>query len=1332
MPAMRMQLFGGFRCETEEGRPIAVSAKKARALLSYLALTQGVPQARDRLASLFWGASGDIQARSSLRQALMALRKCLPPEAAQTLQADSEFVTLSETAITVDALEFERLLQDDTIENLTQAIALYRGDLLQSLAVTASEFEDWLASEQRRYRQLALGAMERLSLLLEREGHVGRAVEVASSLVGQDPLNEEGHRRLIALLADQGKLNEALRQYQACRDVLRKELDVAPAGETEELHRKILERRRLGTSDHGESSSGSADATDAPAQDAYGEALAASQSKRNAGLKGPDRRRRATDLPQPDAPAAELRHVAVMFADLSNFTALSGQLWVEDMHKLLTRYFELTDETIAQFGGTIDKHMGDNVMAIFGAPVAHSDDSERAMRAALEIRRRVALLSEDVGHELQVHIGMASGQVIASRTGSRLHSAYTVLGEAVNLAARLQDLAGPSEIVVSDSFYQSVAHAVEAELMDGLSIHGIPNETRAWRLDGLRRERDENREMFFVGRDIEREQFAGIARSCVQSNKGRVVYLRGEAGIGKSRLMSEFQRTARQEGYDCHIGRLQDFGSERGRGALKTLALSLLELTWGASSAEVDAAFEEAVLEGWLPRDARVFLYDFLDMEQPAELDPLQGGMENGSRLGHKIQLFSSLIQRRCAERPVLILVDDVHWADSRTLAILAGVAAQLRDAPVILLMTSRVIEDPLDRSWRTSAQGVPLTTLDLMPLSGDECTALSRQYQDVDDAYSQACIARSEGNPLFLEQLLRAYGHETKELPGSIQSIVLARLDVLPASEKHALNVASVLGQRFELADLRKLLSLEDYDCRHLMEIAILRHEGDDEFAFCHALIHEAIYGAILKSERDKMHIEASKLFEDRSAILYADHLDRAESPEAAAALLRAARYAAGKYHFGTALELATRGLERSRDRTLSFDLSLLKGFLLRAPGSVSESVEVYENALAFAQSDAEKCRAWTGMAEGLRLLNSFDRALEVLEKAEEAALSCDDDRSLARIYSLIGGIYFPLGRLDECLEAHEGAILAAQRSGSVLDEARALSGLGDAYYQRGWFKTACGYFDQCIDLCERENVRELLCTNLPMRAIIAFYLLELERTEEDALKAVEIALQVNNYRAEMLGRMVLGPMSLYGGNPARAYEHAERSHAIACQLGTGVFEAECLMHKAQALAATGQTESVEESLLEAYRLASDAPTYSAPWILSTLAVETGDIALRRWALSEGEALLQERCVSHNYLQFYQNAIDAALHSADWDEADRYADALETYSNSTEPTPWSAFYAARGRALADFGRGLRDGGELESLRELSEDAARIGLNSAIPALQKALDEAGNLSGATL
>ncbi|WP_282609818.1 adenylate/guanylate cyclase domain-containing protein [Pelagibius sp. Alg239-R121] len=1332
MPSMRMQLFGGFRFETEEGRAIAVSAKKARALLSYLALAQGMPQSRDMLASLLWSNSGDAQARSSLRQALMTIRKALPSEQAEALQADSEFVTLSGDAVWVDACEFQHLVQDDTIENLTQAISIYRGELLKNLTVTAPEFEEWLSTEQRRYRQMTLGAMERLTDRLIREGQLERAAEAAARLVAFDPLNEEGHRKLIALLADQGKLNEALRQYQICLSMLRKELDVAPTAETEQLHQSILERRRFSgkTWDGQERRASSKDAElPAPPVD----------TAKAIDPMVPDGRDVAADAkentvePKGSAPATELRHVAVVFADLSNFTVLAGQLWAEDMHKLLNRYFEVTDEVIAQFGGTIDKHMGDNVMALFGAPTAHSDDPERAVRAAIEIRQRITALSEEVGHELKVHVGIASGQVIASTTGSRLHRAYTVIGESVNLAARLQDLAGPSEIVVSDSFYQSVAHIVQGEALDGLSIQGIPHETRAWRLMTFRPEKDEADETKFVGREFELDQFTSVAKSCAQSGKGRVVYLRGEAGIGKSRLLGEFQRVAGADGYELHAGLLQDFGAERGRGALKSITLSLLDLPWGAEASDVEQVFDDAVVKGWLPQDSLFFLYDILDLQQPAKLESLQDSMENSTRLSSKIQLLSSLIERRSLERPLLVLIDDIHWADSRTLAILAGVAAEIRDSSVLLVMTSRVIEDPLDRSWRMAAQGVPLTTLDLMPLSSEECAQLSRQYLKVDEAYSKACIDRSEGNPLFLDQLLRAYGHETKELPGSIQSIVLARLDVLSAEEKRALNVASVLGQRFVLGDLREIIGDPDYDCATLADLAILRPEDGDRFGFCHALIHEAIYGAILKSERNQMHTEASKLFKDQNIVLYADHLDRAASPDAATALLQAARISAGKYHFGTALELASRGLECSQDRNVSYDLSLLSGFLLRAPGSVGKSVEMYEGALAFSETDEEKCKAWTGMAEGLRLLNEFDRALEVLEKAEQAALSYDDDRSLARIYSLTGSVYFPMGRLDDCLEAHEEAIAAARRSGSTLDEARALSGLGDAYYQRGFFKTAYQYFNKCIDLCERENVRELLCVNLPMRGVVAFYLLDLERTSEDSLQAVEIALKVNNYRAEMLAHLTIGPMMLYADNPASAYEHAERGLTLARQLGSPVFEAESLMHKAQALTRMGQLENTEDRLLKAYRIASEAQkTYGAPWILSALAVETDDVALRKWALAEGEALLTEGCVSHNYLHFYQNAIDAALDSGDWDEADRYAASLEGYSNRTEPTPWSAYYVARGRALSDFGRGLRDGGELESLRELSEDAERIGLRSAIPRLQAALAEAGVLSDAAV
>ena len=1328
MPSMRMQLFGGFRFETHEGRVIAVSAKKARALLSYLALMQGMPVSRDMLASLLWSNSGDVQARSSLRQALMTLRKVLPAEQSEALLTDSEFVTLRGDAVLVDASEFQRLVQDDTISNLTQAIAMYRGELLQNMTISAPEFEEWLADEQRRYRQIALGAMERLTDLLIRDAQLDRAAEVARRLVSFDPLNEEGHRKLIALLADQGKLNEALRQYQICLDTLRRELDVAPATETEQLHKSILERRRFSNNAwDGQERRASANAESQnppPAETAtpVGQAVSGAQD--------------ATADKQPPAaakgavPATELRHVAVVFADLSNFTVLAGQLWAEDMHKLLNRYFEVTDEVIAQFGGTIDKHMGDNVMALFGAPTAHSDDPERAVRAAMEIRSRIAALSKEVGHELKVHIGIASGQVIASNTGSRLHRAYTVIGESVNLAARLQDLAGPSEIVVSDTLYQSVAHVVRGERLDGLSIQGIPHESKAWRLAGLRQEKDGGDETVFVGREFELEQFESIANSCRQSGRGRVIYLRGEAGIGKSRLLSEFRRIAGSEGYERHTGRLQDFGAERGRGALKNIALSLLDLPQGTQPYQIEAVFDEAVAEGWLSRDTRTFLYDILDQQQPSELERVHESMESQTRVRNKIELLAGLIERRSLERPVMILVDDIHWADGRTLSILAGLAAAIRDSAALLVMTSRVIEDPLDRSWRASAQGVPLTTLDLMPLSSAECAELARQYLSVDESYSKACIDRAEGNPLFLDQLLRGYGHDSKELPGSIQSIVLARLDALSQHEKRALNVASVLGQRFELADLRELIEDPEFDCGNLTDLAILRPEDGDSFAFCHALIHEAIYGAILKSERDQMHIGASALFKDQNAVLYADHLDRAESAEAAAAMLQAARLSAAKYHFGTALELASRGLERSQDRVLSYDLSLLSGFLLRAPGSVAKSVEMYENALAFAEDDAEKCQAWTGMAEGLRLLGAYDRALEVLEQAEQAALKCEDDRGLARIYSLTGSVYFPLGRLDACLEAHEEAIQAAKRGGSPLDEARALSGMGDAYFQRGCFKTAYEYFDQCIALCERENVRELQCMNLPMRGVIAFYLLDLERTTKDSLQAIEIAFKVNNYRAEMLAHLTIGPMMLYADNPASAYEHADRGLSLARQLGSPVFEAESLMHKAQALARMGQLESAEDRLLKAYRIAAGAQkTYGAPWILSALAVETKDVALRKWALTEGEALLQEGCVSHNYLHFYQNAMDAALDSGDWDEVDRYAASLEDYSNSAEPTPWSAYYVARGRALSDFGRGLRDGKELESLRELSEDAERIGLKSAIPRLQMALSQATTLTG---
>ena len=258
---------------------------------------------------------------------------------------------------------------------------------------------------------------------------------------------------------------------------------------------------------------------------------------------------------------SEQRQVTVLFADLAGFTRLSGELGAEETHVLLNRYFETVDGIVEGYGGTIDKHMGDNVMAVFGAPVAHSDDPERALRAALDIHQSMAHLSDEFDRDLRAHIGIASGQVVASGTGSEAHREYTVTGSSVNLASRLQDKAEAGETLISQAVQRAVSDLAGSTSMGKIEVKGFAEPVPAWRLDGLRDLGAMARRNPFVGRRVERRQFAALLAECVETGAGQAVLARGEAGIGKTRLLEEFASLAKDKGFAEHKALVLDFGA---------------------------------------------------------------------------------------------------------------------------------------------------------------------------------------------------------------------------------------------------------------------------------------------------------------------------------------------------------------------------------------------------------------------------------------------------------------------------------------------------------------------------------------------------------------------------------------------------------------------------------------------------------------------------------------------------------------------------------------------------------------------------------------------------
>jgi class 3 adenylate cyclase len=509
----------------------------------------------------------------------------------------------------------------------------------------------------------------------------------------------------------------------------------------------------------------------------------------------------AAEPPALTAMAGERRQVIVLFADIAGYTNLSSKLGAEETHALLNRYFEAVDAIIEGYGGFIDKHMGDNVMAVFGAPLAHDDDPLRAVRAALDIHERMVALSGEVGHGLSAHIGIASGQVVASGTGSDAHREYTVTGDSVNLASRLQDKAAPGETLIADAVHLAVAEKVDCESLGDIEVKGLDTLVRAWRVSALRADDEDLQYIAFVGRRAEQAQFAGVVEACRANGAGQAIVVRGEAGIGKTRLVEEFIKTAADQGYASHRGLVLDFGVGKGQDAIRSVVRSLLGLARGGGKTLRRAAADQAIGDGVIVADQRVFLNDLLDLAQSIEDHAIYDAMDNAVRNDGKRAVVADLIRGASVSSPIVVIVEDVHWADPLMLAHVAAMARTIADCPALLVMTSRIEGDPLDQAWRATTGGCPLMTIDLGPLRRDEALTLAGAFIDATNQFAQDCIERAAGNPLFLEQLLRnAEERGDEEIPASIQSLVLARIDRLLPADKHALQAASVTGQRFTL----------------------------------------------------------------------------------------------------------------------------------------------------------------------------------------------------------------------------------------------------------------------------------------------------------------------------------------------------------------------------------------------------------------------------------------------------------------------------------------------------------------------------------------------------
>jgi class 3 adenylate cyclase/tetratricopeptide (TPR) repeat protein len=1029
----------------------------------------------------------------------------------------------------------------------------------------------------------------------------------------------------------------------------------------------------------------------------------------------------------------ERKPVTLLFADIVDSTALTEKLDAEEAHELLYYAAERMCQAVESNQGTVCRFMGDGVMAMFGAPLASERHALEACKAALEMQAAIARyakkLEQNFAAPIQLRVGLHSGEVVVLDVGDDPNKPeYDASGPTVPLAARMEQAAHAGCILITESTRALAGSWIETVGHGEINAKGLSQPISVFKLTKIRSSREPvliAQSQSIVGRRAETVQFRGLLQVCRESGHGQSLLIRGEAGIGKTRLIEELMKLARQSAFASYLALVLDFGTGKGQAAIPSLVRDFLGIGHDSSKRKRMRALDDAQDAGLTDPQQRVFLNDLLDLKQPLELRTLYDAMEVRTRIEGKHRVVGDIIRKLAASTPVLLVIEDLHWADSETLDYLTYLTKTVSESPVLLLLTSRLEDDPVDIDWRARAGDQPTVTWDLGPLRAEESLQLAIVLVNGEDEFVRQCIKRAEGNPLFLEQLLLAAEKSSIDsVPDSIKSIVLARIDQLTSSDKLALRAASVLGQRFELEGLRHLLDSPDFDARDLFHNHLVRPDGA-RYMFTHALIQAGIYASLLRNQRVELHRKAAAWYSERDYILQAEHLDRAGDSSAVEAYLRAGLGESELYRSQRALRLARRGLEIA-PADESFALRCLEGELLRIHGNIAESIEAYRLANQVAGGEIGRCNALIGVAEGLAATGEHREALESLEIASDIASDIGSGQGLerARIFRIMGKVFFYRGQIDACLEANKHSLDCARSVRSFEVEARALSGLANAEYNRGRFITAHRYFDQCIALAEAHGFGRIIAANLSLRSYVSCWQNDIDSAIEGYREAIHLAVQIKDPRAEMMALMIGGSFWSLVGDVAEGEKWLRSSMKIIRRIGAELFEGVCVYLLGRFALLRGdrvEAWTLTQKGIAMLQETESGMTFGGPIALGILALAAEDEEQCHTALLQAETILSAGSVGHNYLNFYEDAMEACLQFESWDAVERYALALQDYTRP-EPLPRSDYFIARGRALAAFGRGKRDEETLQALQQLCTEVDKNGFELSRRAIDAALE----------
>jgi len=754
-----------------------------------------------------------------------------------------------------------------------------------------------------------------------------------------------------------------------------------------------------------------------------------------------------------EAPAArvdgERKHVTVLFADVVDSTGLGERLDPEQVAEIMNGAFALLNASITKYGGTVARLLGDAIIAFFGAPVAHEDDAERAIRAGLDIQKAAREYAEvvrrDYGADFDVRVGINTGLAVLAAVGDKIRTEYTAMGDTTNVAARMQSAASPGTLLISASTYNLVKGLFEFESRGATMVKGksapietyevlaprsVPGKVRGLEGEGLTSP--------LVGRSTEFRLVNDKLEEVACEERGAFIAIVGEAGLGKSRLMAEVRNSVTADSQRS-VAWLEGRALSYGQAVTYYPWRQVIRQAIGAQEGEAPEVVREKLHRdpscNSMPEGDPKYLEVILSVESDATLKAV-AALEGDALVEHIRAATRGYLRASANLMPTVIVLDDLHWADTASLDLLLSVAGLVEDLPLLIICLLRpdknapswtVIEGAREKLVERYTE-ILLEPLD--PAHSKELLGNLLYIEDLPESVRGLILNKAEGNPFFVEEVIRALidsrhivrenGHwrATREIvnvtiPDTLSGVLSARIDRLPENTKHVAQTAAVLGRIFEYRALTKVCGaaapaperIEDVEphlgvLTHEELIRERVHDPELEYIFKHALTQEAAYEALLIRRRKELHRRAGEVLEE----LF-------QGRDELASVLA--------YHFRLGEEW-----QRAASYEMRAGEQALKVYALR------EALEHYENAYRALTKNPEPspeqlCDSILGWTFPALKVKPYQEVVERLGEAEEIARKLGDESRLAWVLHWIGNAYvsngFPTRGMPALFESHQ-----------------------------------------------------------------------------------------------------------------------------------------------------------------------------------------------------------------------------------------------------------------------------------------------------------------------